>query len=301
MHCSNDASNEHLTVEQRLAQKNKEKQARLDLMQKNGELDWNSFNVKSENFKLIFPDNHREFASVNVIQEATLGDIFRRFMSVEFVTKVWDYWPADMWVYGSSTKTSTINKGQPDLKAIYTMLAVYIRICALQNAPKENDPHKRPLRDAITEAMQAFQQRTPNYHFHGMTIIETLLSRFHIPRELYKDLGAQFQSVIEHCGRVIAGDEKLLHFTGDSAFIRQIITKPDKIGFWFYEAVCLLGPKVPYMLLTRVQDTCANLDEHIPCDEILKEWGTIAKKYATNNRNCGPVLVFDSYYTVNAG
>ena len=39
-------------------------------------------------------------------------------------------------------------------------------------------------------------------------------------------------------GQYVAGDEKLFYFTGDSIIIRQVISKPDKIGLWFYELCC---------------------------------------------------------------
>jgi len=49
------------------------------------------------------------------------------------------------------------------------------------------------------------------------------------------EISANFQSILERLGYAVAGDEKLFHFTGVDGDLRLVITKPDRIGFWFYE------------------------------------------------------------------
>ena len=273
----------------------------MEIVEETGELGWKAVDISHETFHLDIPRDNQEYASINLPIHSSFVDIFLMYMPISFIEDVWEFWGPSHWVYGSSNNPATINRGYCDIKAVYTMLAVYIRLCGLQNPTKGNEKNERTLRNVINESLTAIKQSHPDHHFSGETIIETLISRFHIPKELYVQLGKHLEGVIGHCGRSLICDEKLLHFTGESALIRKISSKPDKIGFWFYEAVCMLNAKTPYLLLSRVQDTCANTKTHISCDEILEEWGNIAIRYKIRNCYSNPLLVFDSYYTVNVG
>lgn len=86
--------------------------------------------------KLVAPHNHQEFASTFLCCEGLLCSIFVRFLLAEFIKQIWSSYDPGTWCYGSSQKPPTINKGKCCVKSVYTMLAVSIRICGLQNAPK---------------------------------------------------------------------------------------------------------------------------------------------------------------------
>lgn len=43
--------------------------------------------------------------------------------------------------------------------------------------------------------------------------------------------------------------------------IRSVRSKPDRIGLWFYEMVCLLGEKMPIMLYVKVAEVCSKIGE----------------------------------------
>eukprot|EP01031_Cornospumella_fuschlensis_P022521 gene22521-27490_t len=90
----------------------------------------------------------------------------------------------------------------------------------------------------------------------------------------------------------VAGDEKLFHFTGDSAFIRSVPSKPDAIGLWYFELACKIAGKDPYMWHIWLSESSTALGLHIPVSSVTEKWAKIAKE-----QNPPPLVTFDSYYT----
>lgn len=121
---------------------------------------------------------------------------------------------------------------------------------------------------------------------------ETLSKIYITNNESFKVISHNFRSCLSSLGEYICGDEKLIHYTGNSAFIRLVPSKPDKIGFWFFELVCKLPNGAPFMIYGRFSNSSPAENIKIPVSEVVKEWGTIAKEYAFKNKNVGPVLVF---------
>jgi hypothetical protein len=180
-------------------------------------------------------------------------------------------------------------------------MAIYIIITGYQEKPLENKKNPGAQRNAIIKAMKLIAERRPFFKIPGINTIEMLISRFHIPKEFYKQLADRFIAVIIQPGRALPGDEKLLRFLGDSSLVRQIPTKPDQIGFWFYELMARFSNDDFFILYARAQDSCKGIDESIPTIEVIKEWGEIIKKFKEKNKNEGSVLVNDSYYTTEGG
>ena len=169
-----------------------------------------------------------------------------------------------------------------------------------QNGPTENKKEDRPLRTNVQDAIEWIRSTNPTAGLPGEHMLTMLISRFHIPEERYIELGVQFQSIIEDLGRFVAADEKLFHFTGDDCRIRQVPSKPDRIGFWFFELVCNISKNYSLMLLTRVANHCAELGETLSSADVVKEWGKVVIKFSEKRSDkASATLVFDSYYTTN--
>lgn len=119
-----------------------------------------------------------------------------------------------------------------------------------QNCPREGGPHgKRPLREAIQEAIDYYQDISPNcFRNCGREIMEVLFARFLIRDEYFEDISRNFQALVDHPGQFIAGDEKLFHFTGNTTYIRTVPSKPSHVGLWFFECCCLLHDNLIYLL-----------------------------------------------------
>lgn len=108
-------------------------------------------------------------------------------------------------------------------------------------------------------------------------------------------------SIVRRLGEWVAGDEKLLKFTGNSGNIRLVITKPDRVGLWFYELATRLENGLPYMLYIRMHRSNPVLGHTIKTAEIIRDWSNIVMRTDDpDSRNPDTMLVFDSYYLTKA-
>lgn len=93
---------------------------------------------------------------------------------------------------------------------------------------------------------------------------------------MFELLSTQFRSCLDQYGRVLAGDEKLLRFTGNSAYIRQVKSKPDRIGLWFFECCAVLGTGKPFLLYARLSDANSEVGKKVPVDSVVDQWEDFA-------------------------
>ena len=88
--------------------------------------------------------------------------------------------------------------------------------------------------------------------------------------------------------RVLGGylccDEKLYYFTGDSYLIRKVLTKPGRIGIWFYQSAIQLANGLPFLVSTSAHSSPTTTAK------IISEWIKIA------NSKGRAVAVMDQYY-----
>jgi hypothetical protein len=226
----------------------------------------------------------------------SLLEIFLHILDEETLEKIWDSYDITHWYYGTGRGAGFLFGGKLHLKALYLVLAMYVRITGLQNGPNENETNDRPLRNAIIEAHDHFKELTEYGPIPSISTCETLLSRFRIAYTHFELISRRFRSCLKHVGRVIAGDEKLLHFTGDSGFIRLVPSKPDRIGLWFFEACCTLTNGLPYLIHGRLCDANPATNRSIPVHHVVKQWADISIENRPKLETCGPVVVCDSYY-----
>ena len=171
----------------------------------------------------------------------------------------------------------------------------------VRNFQKENG-HKSPLEKAVERTRQHFMFLFGNDNVSSKNIILTMISRFLIRSEMYEEVSSHFLSLVNKLGQWVAGDEKLKHFTGNSGNIRQILSKPDRIGLLFYELVGYLSNGLPYLLHAMQQtndnvfaandDTTENMSTNT---RVVAKWGEIIVSKQSND-HC--VLIFDSAYTI---
>ena len=91
--------------------------------------------------------------------------------------------------------------------------------------------------------------------------------------EMEDILNENFQKLAESLGQCVAGDEKLFHFTGESKDLRLCISKPDRIGLWFYQLCALLRSGKPYLLMLQMH---TNRDGGIvKVSDIVGKWADI--------------------------
>lgn len=179
------------------------------------------------------------------------------------------------------------------------VLAVTVRIFALQNTPTRSDKSvKKKLRGSIEEARTHFIEK---YGKDGappcMSTFECAFSRFLFHRELFDTISKNFQEMFEHVGEFAAGDEKLHKFKGNSRDIMHCPSKPDKIGLWNYQLCTMLGCGLPF-LLDLFQKLCTEENvEHVV--NIVMRWCEILFQYFPS-RAFPTLLAFDMYYMSSA-
>lgn len=94
----------------------------------------------------------------------------------------------------------------------------------------------------------------------------------------------------------MAVDEKLFHFTGESANDRLVITKPDRIGLWFYEFCGHLDNDLPYMLYLKMHNS---IEGPVTVNSIVQDWCNIITTI-NGPTHSHTYLAFDSYYMDSA-
>ena len=78
--------------------------------------------------------------------------------------------------------------------------------------------------EAIKECRSHFGEKLP-----GVNILQTLLARYLLTENYFARITDNIMSIIRRFEEFVAGDEKLLHFTGNSGDIRMVRSKPDRV------------------------------------------------------------------------
>lgn len=289
------------TIEQINAQRVAARNERLARMAKSADQGWEKVDLDAHRFSLPKLSENLSFAAVDRSRTTTLLDIFLAILTPDILTATWEAFPPEYWCYGSGVHKGTFNGGKLSLKFVYAFFAVYIFIVGEQNAPKEGARSKKPLLAAITRAVTHFRSLSPNKQIPSFSLLSRFWGRFYIPTEVWPSICQNFQNLLTRPGRCLAGDEKLLHFTGDSAYIRLVPSKPDRIGLWFFQLVVILEGGYPYLVHTRFCNSSTESGESIPVNTVVKEWAKVVKYFVETKKSEPPVLIFDSYYTDNEG
>ena len=280
-----------------MVQRNNEREGHLRRIQESGENLWRRVDFKEEYFNIMQTTPEDTFAIPSFQTNTSMVDIFLNIITPELLESIWTEDDPAKWYYGNTTHSRQINRGVFSAKIVYQVIAVYIYLMGVQDTILDDYSGNNPLRETIMKSLNNLGELVENADLPGIQITATLISRFLIRREDYKVICDNLKRCVTHPGRFLAGDEKLLHFTGDSALIRQIITKPDKIGFWFYELSSKLPTGKIILLYWRVHDGTV---DSIPVHEIVTEWGEISRYYGNVGIRYQPVLIFDSYYMSSA-
>ena len=114
------------------------------------------------------------------------------------------------------------------------MLAISVRIQGLNVTPTLSKSSPKTLLTAVNNARQYFNQTPHDQMYHRKVHWETDYTFFVLSTYYNNDISANFMGIIRSLGEAVAGDEKLLHFTGNSGHILLVNTKPAQIGLWFY-------------------------------------------------------------------
>ena len=81
----------------------------------------------------------------------------------------------------------------------------------------------------------------------------------------------------------------------------MILTKPDRVGHWFYELCIKLKNGLSFLLYFRAHLSDPKRGVSIKTAEIVKEWTDITTTLGGEGANRDAITVFDSYYLCNSG
>ena len=111
-----------------------------------------------------------------------------------------------------------------------------------------------------------------------------------------RELSDRFQSILGDLGDVVAGDEKLMRFCGDSGFVRLCPNKPAKMGIWSYQACVFLANSLPYLVYTKAHLAPSALGMSVQTHSVVRDWTAIMQRFRSQ-----ALLVMDSYYLSKEG
>ena len=258
-------------------------------------LSWKPIDITKEHFMLkSVPETLHKATFKPDIRKSFL-DILLAFFPVDFIEDIWHSYPIDHWAYTTAGECIVLFAGRPHVGSIYLYLAMYIAICG---TGRTHHKRQRPLREDIQDCIDTFQLMAPEgIRIPGRETFELLFARFLLSRDHMAELCANFRSILSHIGRVLACDEKLFHFTGNSAYIRLIPQKLG-VGIWIYDATCVLENGDPYLVHCKQSVSLPAKQIKEPVVGIVKEWFSLSKEFSTKDNYIGPVVTYDSYYNV---
>ena len=89
---------------------------------------------------------------------------------------------------------------------------------------------EKSIEKSIAEASKYFDKLYPRSLSPNSKIVQKLLTCFLISADHYELLFNNFQGLVRTLGEAVSGDEKLLHFTGNSGLIIVVKAKPARVG-----------------------------------------------------------------------
>lgn len=168
---------------------------------------WRPIDLNQESFHL--PDGERLHRHPTfTLRRSTMCGIFVRFITPSLIRKMASDMNPEILKFDNGVAFSLT------LASIYKLLAIWIRIYGEQHHPKGVRRGDRPLRDQLSFYQRHFQALYPNTPCVGMRFMEIMTTHFLFDNRYSKQLSHNFRMILRGIGSVVAGDEKLLHFTG---------------------------------------------------------------------------------------
>ena len=169
---------------------------------------WRKIDLNKESFQLSRSDRSKRSPTFT-FRTASLLKIFLAFVTHSLVTQI----ATDM---DFSDLTYDNEKSiRLSLPRIYKMLAIWIRIYGEQHKPFGVKRGGRPLRNQLELYRGEYAVSFPNLSPAGGTrFMEIFTTHFLFDSRYSKQLSHNFRAILRGIGDIVAGDEKLLHFTG---------------------------------------------------------------------------------------
>lgn len=279
-----------LTAEEKAAENAAKRKAQFDAEDMAVANAWQSIDANKECFRIDQYAPNDQFLVLKKRGAAVTSlDLFTSFITPHIVERLLHDFPADSLVLGVNNRSGNPRYFKLTSSIIWQAIAVQIRIIGRQNIAGENNPLPRNLTYNVNEARNHFA--TLGFGTAAnREVIERVIARAVMTESYSSELSDNFLSAIRSLGQYVAGDEKLFHFTGNSQNVRLVISKPDRVGFWFYELAGRFANNLPYMLNIFMHNSTI---ESVKVSTVVGRWVAAIKAIPDRNK-C--ILAMDSYY-----
>lgn len=283
------------TIEDKVQETQAKRKAARAVVIAGREAGWVRWNPKECCFLRPHVPREDSFATFKCRIVTSYGKMFREFVTDAVMdANINSIEPARLALRSGNTPTSNLKSIRITPSKWWKSMALQIRIIGRHIVPQENTTggakRRRPARVAIEEGIAHFRALPNAGKVFGVDIFERLIA-VTLLNEHEELISNNFRSVMATLGEAVAGDEKLYFFTGKSGDVRLVVSKPDKIGLWFYELCVKLKNDKSFMLWFQLQTNKDN--EPITVNSIVTKWRNILKSFP-NWQNT--MLVFDNYY-----
>jgi hypothetical protein len=255
-------------------------------------------------FHLRLLGTQSEYAQLINLNFSPLG-LLLHYLPEAFVKHILDNIPAQIWIREQRSGGST-HVHNPTVKDIYQCLAMYIKMIGDQLPTAQMiGPHNIDAAGKYRERVDGIRnwlRMNTGIIPPGSSKSVCILANFQITSgDYYRTLSENFNTALIRLGAYAAGDEKLLHFTGKTCNIMKVISKPDRVGIWFYELAVRLPDNHGYLINIRVNDFNDLEGIHNPVHDVVQEWiNALQEDVPFRPLDANLVLVFDNYYMSNA-
>jgi hypothetical protein len=284
------------------------RKARIDALRTAEGLRWRDVDSSKEVFIMDELPPEEAWATLNIRKgDVSMHTIYRKFFTDSIIDRLGNDIDPNSFSRSRKTKlkngkfSRTMQHCNVTKCDILQATSVYIYLIGKQQSAVAVRANGRYLRNRIDEAKE-FLRRETGIQLCNTDKIEKIIAKVLLTKEYSDEISLNFQSIVRKLGQTIAGDEKLYFFSGNSGNVRLCISKPGRIGLWFYELCCKLrvgDQQLSFLLDVKMHDSLA---ERVSVTSIVKRWHTcmksIGKELVLEGSHPNPktYLAMDSYY-----
>ena len=172
----------------------------------------------------------------------TKYDIFKKLLPPELLIGVLQRRCEDR------EKGLAFDKGCGNIFTIKMNIFVPLSILAVRTIIHGRQEKDIEMSYAVKKAVSDLKQRNPKVNCANIMIRLLGMYWFQFDSNEEFQISENKGRVFRTFGDAVAGDEKLFKYSGSSGFVRQVITKPNRLGLWMYQTDVKLKCGAPCLM-----------------------------------------------------
>jgi hypothetical protein len=207
------------------------------------------------------------------------------------------------WVRAAKMGPGEVDERSPDFVAYSRILkALAIKVYIIANGRSIDSGVRVPLREHIQIVANVFEQQYGIVPKSGINIMEKILSNMVFDMDDEIQLRNCLKGSLTTLGEVLVCDEKLWFYSGEAdGWVRLVISKPDRVGHWFYLAAVKLSNDKFYVAYYRLHRTVSKKADEPPSITVAgigRDWLSLMAK--SDSEVTHTFFVADGYYMSEA-